>query len=90
MRMTLEAPLGDTIAHLITGATKTLIRQLLPYADKILVSLQVPDDQSVVARTRQEHVGVLEGSGEGLEPSVFLYILGGIFKDPYSDPAAVP
>ena len=29
-------------------------------------SLQVPDDQRLIARARQKHVGVLEGCSEGL------------------------
>lgn len=34
-----------------------------------LVAGQVPDDESLVARSRQKHVGVLEGSRQGGNPS---------------------
>ena len=34
-----------------------------------VVAGQVPDDQSLVARTRQEHIWVFEGGREGGNPS---------------------
>lgn len=34
-----------------------------------LVAGQVPDDESLVARTGEEHVGVFEGGSEGSDPS---------------------
>ena len=36
---------------------------------RALVAGQVPDDQRLIARTGQEHVGVFEGSREGGDPS---------------------
>jgi len=36
---------------------------------RALIAGQVPDDQRLVAGTRQEHVWVLEGGSEGSDPS---------------------
>jgi hypothetical protein len=36
---------------------------------RALIAGQVPDDQALVARTREEHVWVLKGSSEGRNPS---------------------
>lgn len=34
-----------------------------------IIAGQVPDNQGLVARPREEHVGVLEGSREGCNPA---------------------
>lgn len=73
MGVTLETALGDTVAGLVTGAVwtpssdKYPTKQIFRYPRRKL--LQVPDDQSLVARAGQEHVGVLERSGKALKSS---------------------
>jgi hypothetical protein len=69
VRVTVQAALGDTVASLVTGAIRTSSSDTLPVKHLPVSksgSLQVPDDQGLVAGSGQEHVGVLEGSGEGL------------------------
>jgi hypothetical protein len=69
VRVTVQAALGDTVASLVTGAIRTPSSDTLPTKHLPVSksrSLQVPDDQGLVARSGQEHVGVLEGRGEGL------------------------
>lgn len=78
MGVTFQASLGDTVAGLVTGAVciDTFIRHLSKPTSSgpKFESLQVPDDEGLVARTGQKHVRVLEGRGQGLFgfPSAFI------------------
>ena len=65
-----QTPLGDTIASLVTGAVQHRQKMVIFSSRRTYVGRsQVPDDQGLVAGTRQEHVRVLEGGSQALQNS---------------------
>ena len=58
-----------------------------------LIAGKVPDDEGLVAGTGQQHVGVLEGSGQGLDTAGQIsnaIANSRLASTTYSDPSVVP
>lgn len=78
MRMSLQASLWNTITDIaIAGPAQVKrYREMSPPQKKISSNdpvgvLQIPDDQGLVTRGGQEHIGILEGGRKGLVPDQF-------------------
>lgn len=48
---------------------RVAVKAALGVAVRALLFRQVPDDERLVARSREEHVGVLERGGQGGDPA---------------------